>query len=210
MLYQLITMFSSTGRKRTLAILGFLIAFFLVLTYTIGAFGINQPLYIWQTLYSYIYWGLLAVSPFFLVYYAIILAYPDFFSQHKWTIILPAIGLIVYEVINIFDITGITIYWSFLIYIVIYLLLIPLIATYHYLRLDRIRGTPRVKWILTITLGVFLWFIAYAMNSVLLIMHPTLLTPPGTEIMFAILALGWWMILIGSFLDSRVGRQRAD
>ncbi|MFX0078516.1 MAG: hypothetical protein ACFE8O_04695 [Candidatus Hermodarchaeota archaeon] len=210
MLYQLIIMFTSTGRKRTLAILGFLIAFFLMLTHTIFVFAMYQPLYSWQTLYYYILWGLFAVSQFFLVYYVTILAFPDFFNQHKWTIILPAIGLIAYEIIVIFRIPGGSVYWSFLIYNVIYLLIIPLISTYHYLRLDRIRGTPRVKWILTITLGVFLWFISYAMMSVLLIMYPTILIPPGSEIVFAILALAWWIILIVSFMDSRVGRQSTD
>ncbi len=206
MLYQLITLFTSTGRKRTLAILGFLIALFLMLTYTIFAFAMYQPLSLWTSLYYYIFWGLWAVGQFFLVYYVIILAFPDFFSQRKWTIILPAIGLIVYEIMTILRIPEGTVYWSFLIYNVIYLLIIPLISTYNYLRLDRVRGTPRVKWIFTITLGVVLWFIAYAMTSVLLIMYPTILIPPGTEIAFTILALAWWIILIGSFMDSRVER----
>jgi hypothetical protein len=207
MLLQLINTFTSTGRKRILSILGFLIALFTFLSSFLLVYGIGfQPILFWYTVYAPIFWVLLGFSQFFLVYYAVILAFPDFFSKNKWTMILPIIGFVAYET------AAILVPWSelhynvFLIYNVIYMLIIPLIATYNYLRLDRIRGTPRVKWIIVITVGMVLWFIGYSVSSLV----PEYRFLPGLIIPVVFVALAWWIILIGSVLDSRAGKQRTD
>jgi hypothetical protein len=142
------------------------------------------------------------------------LAFPDFFSNHKWVIILPVIGFITILAVVLVDIPigGVDPlnwssihYYGVLLYYTVYILIIPLFAAYHYLRLERIRGTPRVKWILLITLGAILWFIA---GTVTLI--PPFTVMPAAMVPVAILGLAWWIILIGSVLDSRAGRPSTD
>jgi hypothetical protein len=215
MLYQLINTFTRTGRKRILAILGFLIALFLVLPLSIFLYGWGfQPYLFWVTVYGPIFYVLLAVSPFFLVYYVIMVSFPDFFSKNKWAIILPVIGFITILAVTLVDIPlGITNilnwspihYYGVLLYYTVYILIIPLFAAYHYLRLERIRGTPRVKWILVITLGTVLWFIAGTVGLI-----PPFTSMPGAMVPAAILGLAWWIIFIGSVLDSRAGRPSTD
>ena len=56
MLYQVRTMFTSTGRKRILAILGFLIALFVVIPIIFLIFAMYQPLGSWEVLYGRIFW----------------------------------------------------------------------------------------------------------------------------------------------------------
>jgi hypothetical protein len=214
MLLQLINTFTSTGRKRILSFLGFLIAFFLFLSAIIFAYSLHfQPL-LWFTLYGPIFWILNGVSPFILVYYVIILAFPDFFNNRKWALILPVIGFIGYLAValnNLFLNGPAPVYWSpihyygFLLYIIVYMLIIPLFAAYQYLQLDRIRGTPRVKWILVITLGTILWFTSYA-----LMLYPPFSFTPALWTPVAIVGLAWWVILIGSVFDSKAAPQRKD
>ena len=211
-IFQLIIIFTSTGRKRILAILGFLIALFVLLPLSISAyyFLILEFYLIWNAIYGPISWILYGFSQLFLVYYLIILAFPDLFRNKKWTIILPIIGFAAYEVVAILVPLSQLTLTVFLIYNVIYVLIIPLITTYFYLRLDRIRGTPRVKWILVITLGVVIWFISYALMYIPeYLYHPSFL-PPGALLPLGVGGLGWWIILLGSFMDMRAGRQSTD
>lgn len=199
MLLQLINTITTTGRKRILSLLAFLIALFVLLPSAIFTYAMYQLLILWQTFYYYIVWSLLGFSQVFLVYYVIILAFPDFFRRNWWAIILPIIGLIAYVPFTFLSAPSIQIHFSgFLIYNVVYMLLIPLYATYHYLQLDRIQGTTRVKWILVTTLGLILWFIGLE-----LMFYPTFSWMPGLVIPIGITALAWWIIFIGSVFFTR-------
>jgi hypothetical protein len=189
--------------------LGFFITLFLVIPISLATYGILlfYDYLSWQLVYGPIYWMLIGISPLFLVYYSVVLAFPDFFKRYLWLIILPVIGFVALEIVVILALWTVLLYAVLIIYQTIYILIIPLIATYYYLQLDKIRGTPRVKWILVTVLGVVLWFIAMA---IMYFFPQFMLVPsfpnPGVLVPLAIGGIGWWIILIGSFMDMRAGR----
>ena len=210
---QLLTMFTSSGRRRILAMLGFFITLFLVIPLSLATYGILLffDYLSWQLVYGPIYWMVIGVSPLFLVYYSVVLAFPDLFKKYLWLIILPILGFVVLEIVAILALWTFLFYTVMVVYNTIYILIIPLIATYYYLQLERIRGTPRVKWILIITLGVVLWFIALA----IMYFFPQFgLVPsfpnPGILVPLVIGGIGWWNILLGSLMDRRAGRQGSN
>ena len=215
LIFQLYAMFTNTGRRRILALLGFFIALFLVIPFAIATYGFLLFFSdAWSQVYMPIYWVTMGFSQLFLVLYSMVLAFPDFVNKHMWTISLPFIGFLAYVIATIFFLVAQLFQLHqtvFFIYNVIYILIIPLIATFFYLKLDRIRGTPRVPWILVITLGVILWFIAHAAWFFVpqFDYHPLYIFP-GVLAPLAILGIGWWIILLGSFMDRRAGRQGAD
>ena len=214
-IFQLYAMFTTTGRRRILALLGFFIALFLVIPYSISTYGFLLFFSdAWFQVYGPIFWVLKGFSQLFLVLYSMVLAFPDFVNKHMWTISLPFIGFLAYVIATIFFLVAQLFQLHqtvFFIYNVIYILIIPLIATFFYLKLDRIRGTPRVPWILVITLGVIIWFIASATVFFVpqFLYHP-LYFFPGVLVPNAMVGIGWWIILIGSLMDMRVGRQGSD
>jgi len=134
--------FTSSGRGRMLSLLGFLI--FLSVA---GAQLVVQltrllilPLFYWSFWGTYIDFGLKGVYIFLIVIYAIILAFPDFFSARKWIVIFPLIGFIAYEIL-MYNALAI----SFLLYgnawlittlvlVVLFMMVIPLYGTFQYTR----------------------------------------------------------------------------
>ena len=83
-------MFTNTGRRRILALLGFFIALFLVIPFAIATYGFLLFFSdAWSQVYMPIYWVTMGFSQLFLVLYSMVLAFPDFVNKHMWTISLP-------------------------------------------------------------------------------------------------------------------------
>jgi hypothetical protein len=203
---------TSSGRGRILSLLGFLI--FLSVA---GAQLVVQltrllilPMFFWSIWGTYIDFGLKGFYIFLIVIVAIILAFPDFFSARKWIVIFPLIGLIAYEIL-MYNALAI----SFLLYgnawlitalalVVLFMIVIPLYGTFQYTRQDRIRGSPKVKWMWLITLGNLLW--AGALITLFggwyLGLDLTFFSSLSATIV-SLLAISWYLILIGYFFQLR-------
>ncbi len=150
-----------------------------------------------------------------IVLYAIILAFPDFFNERKWIVILPLIGFIAYVGLMVsafaisFPLYGTAWLATALVLVILYMILIPLYAVFQYTRQDRMRGSPRVIWIWVFMLGTLLWAIGLTM-----LFGGWLYGLPGfTEffsaeatMLVSALAIGWYLILISYFFQGRILR----
>ncbi|MFW9800997.1 MAG: hypothetical protein ACFFD9_11215, partial [Candidatus Thorarchaeota archaeon] len=134
-----------------------------LLTVTAERFGWLAP-GSWAAWARYVDFGLRGAYLAFLVIYVIMWAFPKFFSERKWAIIVVLIGPIVYEILmfGTFSISPTTYRLAYLLtglsLAVLYMALIPIYATYHYTRQDRVRGSPQVMWIWVVLIGLLLWF----------------------------------------------------
>lgn len=157
--------FTSSGRDRILPLLGFLI----VLSFAVGQLVVQLtrllilPLSYWSYWGMYVDFGLMGIYMFLIVLYALIGTFPDFFNARKWIVIVPLIGLIVYEILMYnalavsFILYGTAWLATALTLVLLFMIVFPLYATFRGTQQDSIRGTPRVKWNWINTLGVLLW-----------------------------------------------------
>ncbi len=206
---------TSSGRQRTLLLLGFLIFLSVLIGQTVvqlTRLGI-LPYSAWALWGLYVDFGMIGFYMFLIVIYAIILAFPAFFNERKWIIIFPLIGFIVYEALmysanaisyalygNAWLATG-------LILAILFMILIPLFATFQYTRQERVGGASQVLWIWLFMLGTLIWAIAIS-----LLFGGFLFMLPGYDSFFSSLALtmvssltiGWYLILVGFILQRRV------
>ncbi len=94
---------------------------------------------------------------------------------------------------------------------ILYMVLIPLYATYVYTRQDRIRGSPQVMWIWVVLIGLLFWFFGEAVLGL-----SQMLQWPGWNSFFSETAvaivgshtIGWYLILIGFFFQRRAIQSR--
>ncbi len=206
---------TSSGRQRTLLLLGFLI----FLSVLIGQVVVQLtrlgilPYSAWSLWGQYVDLGMIGFYMLLIVIYAIILAFPAFFNERKWIIIFPLIGFIVYEALMYsanaisFILYGNAWFATGLILAILFMIVIPLYATFQYTRQDRIRGSPNVLWIWLFMLGTLIWAIAIS-----LLFGGWLFMLPGYDSFFSSLGLtmvsaltiGWYLILIGFFFQLRV------
>ncbi|MHA2428203.1 MAG: hypothetical protein ACXADB_09290 [Candidatus Hermodarchaeia archaeon] len=204
--------FTRTGRQRILSLLGFL-TFVCVagaqLFIQLTRLGFIY-LFIWTNLGVYVDFGLKGAYIFLIVIYAIILAFPDFFNARKWIVIVPLIGLIVYEILMYYALAV-----SFVLYgsawlvtalalVVLFMIVIPLYGTFQYTRQDRIRGSPKVKWMWIVTLGGLVW--AGALMALFggwyLGLDLSFFSSLSATLV-SLLTIGWYMILVGYFFQLR-------
>jgi hypothetical protein len=207
--------FTSSGRQRTLLLLGFLIflsVFLAQLVVQLTRLGF-LPYSAWSLWGQYVDFGMIGFYMFLIVLYAIILAFPTFFNERKWIIIVPLIGLIVYEALMYsanaisFALYGAAWLWTGLVLAILFMIVIPLYATFQYTRQDRIRGSPQVIWIWVFMLGALIWAIATS-----LLFGGWLFQLPGYDSFFSSLAMtmvssltiGWYLILVGFIFQRRV------
>ncbi|MFQ5832878.1 MAG: hypothetical protein ACE5H4_09265 [Candidatus Thorarchaeota archaeon] len=206
---------AGTRRSRTLSFLQFLVALCFagtLLTVTMERYGMLAA-GAWTAWGRYVDFGLRGAYLAFLIIYVIMWAFPNFFSERKWAIIVVLIGPIVYETLmfSAFS-TDITMYgpaWlvTGLVLAVLYMALIPLYATYVYTRKDRIRGSPQVMWIWVVLIGLLFWFIGEAVLGL-----SQMLQWPGWNSFFsetgvAIVGthtIAWYLMLIGFFFQRRI------
>ncbi|MFX0106697.1 MAG: hypothetical protein ACFE7R_00255 [Candidatus Hodarchaeota archaeon] len=203
-----------SGRSRTLALLGFLGFLSAAIGWVVVGFVRTGVINLadWALWGRYIDFGTRGIWLFLLAAYAIILGFPDFLRERKWAIIVVLIGPIIYEILmyGTFSISS-DIYetaWlvTGLILAIMYMLVIPLFATLRYVKQDGIRGTPQVKWIWVVLLGVLIWFFGE-----LVLGASQLLQLPGWNSFFGEIGLmivsahvfGWWIILVGYILQMR-------
>ncbi|MHA2428761.1 MAG: hypothetical protein ACXADB_12130 [Candidatus Hermodarchaeia archaeon] len=90
--------FTSSGRRRTLSLLGFLMfVSVLAAQLSVQLMRLNIiPLSAWLQWGRYVDFGMKGFFMFLILLYAIIFAFPDFFNERKWIFIVPLIGTIVY------------------------------------------------------------------------------------------------------------------
>lgn len=205
---------TSSGRQRVLALLGFLIfVSVLVAQVVVQLTRLNiLPISAWTLWGEYVDFGMKGFYMFLILLYAFILAFPDFFNERKWIIILPLIGVIVYWglMIGALAISAIVYETAWLatglVLVILYMILLPLYATIHYSREDRNRGSPKLIGTWIITLGGLIWAI-----GVTLLFSSMLFMLPGYDSFFSQLALtivslltsSWYLILIGFLLQRR-------
>jgi hypothetical protein len=166
----------------------------------------------WSNWVRWVDFGARGIWLFLLVVYVIILAFPDFFSERKWAVIVVLIGPIVYEILLYADfaISGATYgparLATELVLVVLYMAVIPLYATYQYTRQDRISGSSRVMWIWLVFLGLLVWFFGEFILGA-----SQLWQLPGyasffSEIGLAVVSthtIGWWIILVSYIFQRR-------
>ena len=209
------SVFTSSGRRRTLSFLGFLM-FLSVLAsqLTLNLERLNMlPHLAWEQWGIYVDFGMMGFYMFLILLYAIIFAFPEFFNARKWIFILPLIGSIIYWGLMVGTLAVSALYqtaWlaTGLVLVILYMILIPLFATFQYTRQDRNRGSPKIIWTWVILLGGLIWGIglAYFFGGWLLLL-------PGYASFFSQFALtivsaftiGWYLILIGFFFQRRAG-----
>lgn len=204
--------FTSSGRGRTLSLLGFLIFLCVAvaqLTVQMRRLSILSTLD-WNTWGMYVDFGFKGAYIFLIVVYAIILAFPDFFNARKWIVIFPLIGFIAYEILMYNALT-----WPFfyfgntwliytIIYVILFMIVIPLYGTFLYTRQDRFRGSPKVKWMWIVTLGGVLWAGALitAFGGWYLGLDVSFFSSLSATVV-SLLAVGWYLILVGYFFQLR-------
>jgi hypothetical protein len=205
---------SKTGRAKTLALVGLPIpVFFLIRLATL--FITLRPFLDWAWLIHFTSFG---ICPYFVLLYVTTLVFPDLLSERRWVALVALIGPIVHELVTLIDVgqfassadyftEGIGNYimqiphvpFAFLgitlVYLGIYLVVVPMYAMYRYTRLDRIRGRPRVKWIWLSLFGLLLWFIAEAITWGGWIAQTAGGWPPTW---YAANDLGW-VVIVGNF-----------
>ncbi|MHA2303679.1 MAG: hypothetical protein ACXACD_22305, partial [Candidatus Thorarchaeota archaeon] len=104
-LLMLWSIYTSTGRGRTLSFVAFLISVSVAVawaTTTLTRMGIlsrDFPSSDWTIWGQYLDWGFRGAYMFLIAIYVIVWAFPDFFSERKWAFIVALIGSIVYEIL---------------------------------------------------------------------------------------------------------------
>lgn len=174
---------ANSGKAKNLALIGLPIPVFFLIRIA-SLFITLRPFLDWAWLVNFTSFG---IYPYFVAMYVTILAFPDLLSERRWVALVALIGPIAYELVTLIDVgrfasstsyftEGIGNYimqiphvpFAFLgitlAYLAIYLVVVPMYTMYRYTRLDRIRGTPRVKWIGLSLFGLLLWFIAEAIT----------------------------------------------
>ena len=178
---------TKTGRARTLSLVGLPIPIFYLIR-QITLFALLRPFLDWAWMIHFASFG---IYPYFVALYVTILAFPNLLSERKWVAFVALIGPIAYELATFIDVglfaSSTTLWTEFvpptqegyavymphvphaylvttLVYLTVYLVIVPLYAVYRYTRLDRIRGTPRAKWVWLALIGLLLWFIADALT----------------------------------------------
>ncbi|UCH04098.1 MAG: hypothetical protein JSW05_11020 [Candidatus Thorarchaeota archaeon] len=214
MLLMLWGVFAGTGRSRNLSLLSFLIA----LSYAISLLSVSAIRMDWITMTDWVNWGsyvgggMIGIYLALLIIYVTIWAFPNFFSEHKWAIIVALIGPIVYELLHFMSGTELSsdlgLAWAatYLILAVLYMAVIPLYATFHYTRQDRIRGSPLVKWTWVVLIGLLFWFFGEATVALSVIMQWPGYLSFFSEIGVTIVSMptiGWYLILVGFVFQRR-------
>ena len=145
--------FTSSGRRRTLSFLGFLMFLSVLasqLTLNLARLNILSAL-AWAQWGLYVDFGMMGFYMFLILLYAIIFAFPEFFNARKWIFIVPLIGSIIYWGLMVGTFAVTSLYetaWlaTGLVLVILYMILIPLYATFQYTRQDRNRGSPKIIW----------------------------------------------------------------
>jgi len=220
MLLALWGVFKSTGRNRNLALLTFLISlcfFATVLVITSFRMGLIT-LTDWIGWGLYIDFGIRGIFYFLILVYVIIWAYPGLFSERIWLVIVALIGPIIFEILMYLNFGVSTIYstafWlTLLVLALLYMAVIPLLAVFRRTRQDDLRGSPIVKWLWLVFFGVLIWFFGEAVLGI-----GQLLLLPGyssisSELAIATISahtIGWYLILVGYFLQGRTSKSGAS
>jgi len=206
--------FSGSGRSRNLSLLQFfgfiflLVSIFVVILARMGIISTVGPLSDWMLWGQYLDFGMRSLFLFFIVVYVVMWAYPDFFSVRKWAYIVFLIGPIVVEIFMFlaFGDGAYTQLWliSWIVLAILYMALIPLFASFKYTKQDRIRGTPRVKWIWLTLVGLLSWFFGEMILSFgqLLSMAVTLTNSIALTII-SFHTFGWFLFLVGFIFQRR-------
>ncbi|MDH4214321.1 MAG: hypothetical protein OEV85_10400 [Candidatus Thorarchaeota archaeon] len=212
--------FSGSGRSRNLSLLQFfgfiflLVSVVVVMLARMGIISTVGPLSDWTLWGQYLNFGMRYLFLFFIAIYVVMWAYPDFFSVRKWAYIVFLIGPIVVEIFMFlaFGNGAYTQLWliSWIVLAILYMVLIPLYASVKYTRQDRIRGTPRVKWIWLTLVGLLSWFFGEMIVSFgqLLSLGVTLTNSIALTIV-SFHTFGWFLILVGSIFQGRSIRASA-
>jgi hypothetical protein len=166
----------------------------------------------WGLWARYVNFGFIGVYTFLIVAYVTYLAFPDYFRR---AIIVYFIGSIVYEILmySAFAISLATYAPAWLatglVLTVLYMAVIPLFATLKYTRGDGISGSPQVKWIWIIMVGLLLWFFGQ-----LILGASQILQMPGYDSFFSEIGLmitstqviGWYLIFVGFVFQARTSQ----
>ena len=211
-LFFLVGIIRNLGRTRNLSLFGFLISIFALIGWVVvtlirmGIASITD----WIQWGRYVDFGVRGIWAFLLLMYVVVWAFPDYFNERKWALIVALILPLIYEVLMFVAFSDLAFINAFLasdvILIVIYMAIIPLYATVNYIRQDRIRGTPRVKWIWVTLLGLMFWFIGELVLGVSMWFQL-----PGYDSYFSTLGvtimvthtIGWIVLLIGFVFQER-------
>jgi hypothetical protein len=203
---------TSTGRTRTLALLGFLI----FLSVVIGQMAVQltrlliAPPGFWGTWGMYIDFGTMGIYMFLIVLYALILAFSNFINERKWIIILPLIGLfafliLMYNALTIsFVLYGDAFLLTGLVLALVYMIVIPLYATFQYTRQEKIRGSPIVIWMWIVMLGTLLWAsgLAGLFGGWYFGLDVSFFSALSLTIV-SLFTIGWYLILVGYIFQRR-------
>ena len=216
---QLWNAFHQSGRERTIAALGSLIGFFTFGGFFVGvilenlllpalpAISAQLPFYQWAFV-------LLGLASFFLLYWSILIGLPDLFSRWKRLVIMPIFHIGTFATFVIFftnpsNVTqvsnGVDSYISMplnvsllaFLWVVIYLGITPLYSFFRYSRSELILGTPEVSWVRVLWVGILIQLIGYLLDVIQF--HDPLIS-----VVRVIIAIGWFMILIGYTQTQRI------
>jgi hypothetical protein len=210
------SVFTRKGRDRNLSFLVFLIS----LCFTAGSLVVtlmrNNLITAtdWFNWAVYVDFGVRGIFMFLIALYVIIWAYPDFLSQKKWVIIVALIGPIVFEILMFSNFSISTTYgpafWITMLVIgLLYMAVIPIMATIHRTRKDDILGSPMVKWIWVVMLGLLFWFFgdAYlALSQFLELPGHLSMTSQGALTIISVHTIGWYLILLGFVFQKRTSQ----
>jgi hypothetical protein len=168
----------------------------------------------WVNWGAYVNFGMRGPIYFLLVIFVTIWAVPDFFSERKWAVIIALLGPIVYELLmfSYFAISNIyapAFWFTMLVVSLLYMAVIPLMATIQRTRKDDVRGSARVIWFWVVLIGILLWFFGDAILAA-----EQFLQLPGyanvndelSLLLNSAHASGWYLILIGFIFQQRASK----
>lgn len=166
---------------------------------------------------AYVNYGMRGVIYFLLVIFVTIWAVPDFFSERKWAVIVALIGPIVFEILmfSYFVISNIytpAFWFTMLVVSLLYMVVIPLLATIQRTRKDDVRGSALVIWFWVILLGLLLWFFGDACLDVEQFLQLPGYSSATDELSVLIVSghtIGWYLILIGFIFQQRASKADA-
>ncbi|MHA2002762.1 MAG: hypothetical protein ACW960_01540 [Candidatus Thorarchaeota archaeon] len=216
MLLTLWGVFKSTGRSRILSLLALLISLLFATTWlsiTLFKFGLITATD-WANWAVYVDFGLRGIYYFLILVYVTIWAFPDFFSVRKWAVIVALIGPILFEVLmylnfGVSNIYAPAFWFTMLILTLLYMAVIPLIATIRRTQQDDLRGSPQVKWIWLVFVGLLFWFFGEALIAIGQSLHLPGYASLSSELAIMTIsahAIGWYLIMVGFVFQGRTSQ----
>jgi hypothetical protein len=163
---------------------------------------------------------LLGFAAFFLLYWSVLIGLPDLFTRWKRLLFMPIIHVGTFILFTLFftnpsNVTQVSsgvesyirmppnVSFLALLWVLVYLGIAPLYAFYRYGSSEDIRRAGAVRWVRVLWCGFLFQLIGYLLDVIQF--HD-----PFISIVRGIIALGWFMILIGYIQTERTKRSRLD